>query len=138
MDHNNLIAWAETALQNIVNNPVQGDLAESTYRAVGSRAYYAIFHASQSLCNRLLLPPSAKDDSIKGSHEKLYQRMIECTSTRHTSHVTIRKLAYRARGDQKMTRVHADYNFTDEFTLAQASDILNEAKTMIAEADKIT
>ncbi|BBE51153.1 hypothetical protein OYT1_ch1606 [Ferriphaselus amnicola] len=127
-----------TDFLNAADSIRQQGSTEMDFRTGVNRAYYAAYHAALDAVTRLGLP--AAREGIKGSHEQVYSRLIDCTQSFAGTPDRMRKaqsIGYVARKVLKPNRVHADYNLNDpvektvlEDTYAKAALIVGNAKAL--------
>lgn len=105
-------------------------------RSTINRAYYAAHHAADSVLKHLLLPEAIKN--ARGSHERLYNRLMECESFRTKDWMAVRNIGRTTAMLLKPYRVHADYHLdkpidpkTATETLAKVSIILAQQKSIV-------
>lgn len=100
-----------------------------------NRAYYAAYHSANSVVNFLLLPDAIKE--AKGSHQRLYNRLMECEAFRTKDWIAVRNIGRTATMLLKPYRVHADYHLDKPIAPEAATEMLAKVSTILAKQKAI-
>ncbi|MBU9495878.1 hypothetical protein L0Z13_06860 [Burkholderia multivorans] len=98
--------------------------SECEWRSGASRGYYAMFHKVLQVADACL-PPS---NFVLGEHERLGERL-------KAQGLKGRSLAYRLQ-DMKKVRTRADYFLDEDFSQADATDLIANCPSIEAQADQ--
>lgn len=102
--------------------------SEIEIRTAANRAYYSVHHLALAVREKYCLPPAVNQTG--GSHQKLYNALIECSPGHHADFLKIRQIGYMAIGTLKPYRVRADYHLGQPFSK-------NDADTVVAKAEEL-
>jgi hypothetical protein len=107
---------------------------EISQRVVINRGYYSIYHLARDIAEKMSLP-EAKNNKT-GSHQKLFNRLIEADKRPASELITLKSIGYLA-SHTKHFRVKADYKINDLLpkdavaqTLANAQKVFDKARLL--------
>ena len=123
---------AEDFLQS-ANDLLQKGTVEMDYRNCISRAYYASFHAAQTVANSL---PTPKNYQPKGSHDEMICKLSKC----ELIHPQAKELKVVGNMIRKIKgqRVIADYRINNAIDKADAKEQFLKADLVINEINRLS
>jgi hypothetical protein len=104
-------------------------------RAVVSRGYYAAYHAACEVRDRLVLPPPGKN--AVGSHARVFQSLLECTSGHSDEYNSVRSIGMMAARILKPYRTSADYDLKNPLPHMAKSETLARAALVLQKSASI-
>ncbi|PTR14719.1 hypothetical protein C8R31_10576 [Nitrosospira sp. Nsp2] len=109
-------------------NEDEGNQEEIRQRAVVNRGYYAIYHLAKEIAEKFPLPEPRNNGG--GSHQKLFNRLIDASVGPPTDPLVLRSIGYMA-ARTKQFRVWADYKLNEpQPSNAAAQTLANAAKVL--------
>lgn len=108
---------------------------ETNSRTATNRSYYAVHHLAKDIQKKYAIPPSTNPNG--GSHLKLYNALIDCSSAHDAQFMTIRQIGYMAKGTLKPLREHADYKLHLDFDKSMAENAIARSECLLEKAKLI-
>lgn len=110
-------------------------LDETGQRTCINRAYYAVYHAANEIDERLQLSDPAVP--VKGSHQRLFNRLTNCLPSQSANYLVAKSLGYSASKLLKPYRQHADYRITDPIPNNMSEEAIAKSALLLAKAATI-
>jgi hypothetical protein len=107
---------------------------EINQRAVINRGYYAIYHLAKEIADKFPLPEPEANEG--GSHQKLFNRLIEAKVSPPIDPLILRSIGHMA-ARTKQFRVWADYKLNDSQPPNAVAQTLANAEKVLEKMDQL-